>query len=202
MMYVANDEEIKRYILDGSPAKYPSEEPDHGATPVAGSTPRGAGAELDPGMKMPAYRDHLSGTDLDDLVAAFKVLSGMRKPPGGSPARRGYDLARQWDCFSCHGPAASGGLPNPGSFAGFVPGWYGADFSEMVESRAEFDAWILEGAITRLADHIVASRYLASQRIGMPSYEQMTPAQLDELWAYAQWLQETDGGHQGDATPW
>jgi hypothetical protein len=36
----------------------------------------------------------------------------------------------------------------------------------------------------------------------MPAYEQMTPAQLDELWAYTQWLQETDGGYQGEATPW
>ncbi|MCZ6649089.1 MAG: hypothetical protein O7D35_00310 [Acidobacteria bacterium] len=188
MMYVANDEEVKRYILDGSPQ-------DHAPAQTAAH-------EHAEHMEMPAYRDHVSGTDLDDLVAAFKVLSGMRKPPGGSPARKGYDLSRQWDCFSCHGPAGSGGLPNPGSFTGFVPGWYGADFSEMVQSRAEFDAWIHEGSIARLRDHFMASRYLESQRLSMPAYEQMTPAQLDELWAYTQWLQETDGGYQGEATPW
>jgi len=202
MMYVANDEEIEKYILDGSPAKHPSEEPDPGSTPVAGRTLPDAGGEHDHGMKMPAYREVLGGTDLDDLVAAFKVLSGMSKPPGGSPARKGYDLAQTWDCFSCHGPAGSGGLPNPGSFTGFIPGWYGADFLEMVRDRPEFDAWIREGAITRLVNHPIASRYMASQRVHMPSYQQMTPAELDDLWAYTRWLQETGGGYQGNAAPW
>ena len=184
MMYVESDEEIRQYILDGS-------------LPGSSSATRPPAA-----MKMPAYRDVVSATELDDLVAAFKVLAGMRKPPAGSAARRGYEQARRWDCFSCHGPAGSGGLPNPGSFTGFIPGWYGADFTDMVRNRAEFDAWIRAGAIDRLAGHFMASRYLRSQRVGMPAYEQMTTPELDELWAYTQWLHETGGGHEGDATPW
>jgi len=203
MMYVANDEELKRYILDGSPENHePVQAAAHQHSEEGDAEHAGAGGEHPGHMKMPAYRTVLGGTDLDDLVAAFKVLSGMRKPPGGSPARRGFDQARRWDCFSCHGPAGSGGLPNPGSFTGFVPGWHGADFDEMVHDRAEFDAWIREGSIARLRDHFIASRYLESQRLSMPAYEQMTEIQLDELWAYTEWLEDTGGGYQGDANPW
>lgn len=190
MMYVKNDEEIRRYILDGDLDDHPDPE-DPGGAP-----------ESSRAIHMPAYRDVLSGSDLDDLVAAFKVLSGMVKPAGGSPARRGRDLARKWDCLSCHGAGGSGGLANPGSFAGFVPGWYGADFKELVRDRAEFDAWIREGSITRLKTHFIASRYLESQRISMPAYGNLSSAELDDLWAYTRWLQETGGGHEGKPAPW
>ena len=151
---------------------------------------------------MPAYGDVLSDSELEDLVAAFKALSGMTAPPRETPERAGYDLARHWRCFDCHGPAGSGGLPNPGSFAGFVPGWYGADFEDLVRDRDEFDAWILEGALPRLSGHPVAKHFLTRQKIAMPAYPVLTNAQLDNLWAYAAWLQETDGGHRSEIRQW
>jgi hypothetical protein len=36
----------------------------------------------------------------------------------------------------------------------------------------------------------------------MPAYEEMTTEQLDSLWAYTQWLAETDGGHRGKIASW
>ena len=100
------------------------------------------------------------------------------------------------------GSAGSGGLPNPGSFTGYVPGWYGADFGELVRDRQEFDGWIRDGTIPRLARHPIAGYFLERQRVPMPAYRDMTTGELDNLWAYFQWLEETDGGHRGEIQPW
>jgi mono/diheme cytochrome c family protein len=182
MMYVENDDEVRQYILDGEL--------------------EGHVEEHDEAIEMPAYRDYVDDGEVDDLVAAFKVLSGMSVPPSDSAARRGLDVARRWQCFSCHGAAGSGGLPNPGSFTGFIPGWYGADFDDLVRDRGEFDEWIREGSIKRLRQSRVARYFIGRQRIQMPEYGQLTPEELDDLWAYARWLRETDGGHRGSAKPW
>ena len=176
MMHVENDADIRRIILEGS--------------------------ESDGAIGMPAYKDVMDGGDVDDLVAAFKVVSGMTGPPRGSPARAGLGVALDWKCFACHGAAGSGGLPNPRSFTGFVPGWYGADFDDLVHDRDEFDRWIVDGTIPRLANQRLARFFLERQRLTMPAYPETTPQQLDDLWAYAVWLRETEGGHTAEPLPY
>lgn len=177
MMYVKSDRDVRRYIVEGSPR------PERAVT-------------------MPAYGDILSEADLTDLIATFKAVSGMVAPAPGTPARKGYDLAREQRCFSCHGPAGCGGLPNPGSFTGFVPGWYGPDFGDLVRDRAEFTGWILEGGIPRLRNHPIARYFLRRQRLQMPAYRDLASEELDALWAYLRWLEETDGGHAGEIASW
>ena len=187
MMYVDNDVQIAEYIRDG-----------------ISETRRGSPTAMTERSKqtivMPAYGNLLDRTDLDDLVAGFKVLSRMSLPGAGTLERRGLDLAERWGCFSCHGPAGSGGLPNPASFTGFVPGWYGADFADLVRDRGEFDGWVRDGTIPRLAAGRVASFFLARQRLTMPAYRSLEPSELDALWAYAQWLERTDGGYRGSGS--
>ena len=139
--------------------------------------------------------------NLEDLTAAFKVLSGMVAPPSDTPGGRGLDRARTWGCFACHGPAGSGGLPNPGSFTGFIPGWHGADFQDMVRDRTEFDTWITKGSIPRLAANPVATHFMSRQRIKMPAYRNFAKADLDDLWAYSRWLDRTGGGIRKEAGP-
>jgi mono/diheme cytochrome c family protein len=184
MMYVKNDQDIRRYILNGSTPKVESREG------FAGSAPRAA-------LTMPSYRGHLQGKDLEDLVAAYKVLSGMAGPPPGGPEERGYQLARQWHCLSCHGAGGSGGLPDPGSFSGFIPGWYGADFKDLVRSQEEFVAWIRDGGIPRLAHNPLASYFLRRQRIRMPRYRNLEAGEVQDLWAYVRWLNRSGGGLTG-----
>ncbi|MFQ5718213.1 MAG: c-type cytochrome [Acidobacteriota bacterium] len=178
-IYVMDTRDVRDFILDGHTGDASSPDADQ---------------ELAGTIRMPAYRDVLSGTDLEDLVAAFTVLSGMRRPVAGSAARRGLDLAVTWDCLACHGAAGSGGLPNPGSFTGFIPGWYGPDFSDLVRSRDEFETWIRQGSIPRLSGQAVARYFLARQRISMPPYPRFTSEQIDDLWSYAAWLDRTGGG--------
>ncbi len=181
MMYVQSDSDIHHFILEGSIPKVESPEPAANGKPVKAE------------VAMPAFRRVLRGSDLEDLTAAFKVLSAMVSPPAG-PEERGLSLARAWGCFSCHGPGGSGGLSNPGSFAGFIPGWYGPDFQDTVRDRSEFDAWVREGRITRFASNPVAARFMSRQRIQMPAYRRFSPADLDDLWAYTRWLEATEGG--------
>ena len=194
MMYVESDDDVRRYILEGTPP--------HDDGKRAQGHDAGRHDHEDRAITMPAYERVISESDLEDLVATFKVLSGMVKPPGDTPARTGYDVAREWKCFSCHGPGGSGGFPNPGSFTGFIPGWYGADFEDLVRDRAEFDSWIRDGTIPRLSGHPIARVFLERQRVSMPAYRGLTPGQLAGLWAYARWLKQTDGGHRGEIASW
>lgn len=175
MMYVSSDDEVREYILDGVSRKR--------AASASAREERARAA-----VRMPAYRDVLDGRDLEDLVAAFRALSGMGRPPSDSPEGRGHDLARRLGCFACHGAAASGGLPNPGSFAGFIPGWYGPDFRDLVRGREEFDAWLREGRIARLERSRLASYFTSRQKLRMPAYAGLTAGELEALWAYAGWL--------------
>jgi len=181
MMYVSDAEEIRETILDGVSRKRAAS---------ASAREERARAEI----WMPAYRDRLRGRDLEDLVAAFQALSGMTRPAEGTDAARGLAVAQRWRCLSCHGPAAAGGVSNPGSFAGFIPGWYGADFTDLVRDRREFDAWIRDGEIPRLARHPVASFFTQRQKLQMPTYKNLPPEDLDALWAYAGWLAAEGNG--------
>ena len=191
MMYVESDADIHRFILEGSIPKVESGET---AAAPGGEPPKAA-------VAMPSFKSELSGSDLEDLTAAFKVLSGMVAPPSDTPGGRGLDRARTWGCFACHGPAGSGGLPNPGSFTGFIPGWHGADFQDMVRDRTEFDTWITKGSIPRLAANPVATHFMSRQRIKMPAYRNFAKADLDDLWAYSRWLDRTGGGIRKEAGP-
>jgi len=182
MMYVNSDEQIRQFILDG-------------VSHARRESPAGVEERERMTIRMPAYRGLVGERAVDDLVAAFKVLSRMTLPPEGSAPRRGLELVERWDCTSCHGPAGSGGRPNPGSLTGFIPGWYGADFEDLVRDRAEFDAWVREGTTARLGSSRLASYFLRRQRLSMPAYGDFAAEELDDLWAYVLWLGETQGGH-------
>jgi hypothetical protein len=181
MMYVKGDEDVRRFILDGSTPKVESRQG------FAGHPPQAA-------ISMPSYRGQLQGKDLEDLVAAYKILSGMAGPPPDGPEGRGFQTARTLGCFSCHGPGGSGGFPDPGSFAGFIPGWYGADFHDLVRGKEEFVSWIRDGGIPRLDGNPLARYFLRRQRIGMPRYRSLESAAVEDLWAYVKWLDKTGGG--------
>ena len=201
MMYVESDEEIRNYILYGHRGRPNEKSPEHVDSDSHAHTHDSA-TQGEPEIHMPAYEGVVDSAALEDLVATFKVLSGMSLPPTDSPERRGYELARSWGCFSCHGPAGSGGRQNPASFAGFIPGWYGADFQDLVRNREEFDTWIREGSIPRLAENPVAAFFMRRQRVLMPRYMNLSVRDLDGLWAYVGWLERTGGGHEGGGNPW
>lgn len=172
---------VREYVLRGSALRR--------ETPAAAKPSRAKGV-----IEMPAYAGRLTERQIEDVVAAFTVVSGMSRPPEGSKAAEGYAFAAVRGCFSCHGPGGSGGRPNPGAYTGTVPGWYGAEFRDLVADRGEFDRWIREGRNARVEASAIGGAFLRRQALKMPGYRGVSDDDLDALWAYVAWLGDTRGG--------
>jgi mono/diheme cytochrome c family protein len=176
MMYAHSDQELREYILDGAPQAKLAR-PEYRAE-IEGQA-----------LRMPAYRPEVSARQADDLVAYLRAASGLLGPPDDTLAAKGADAAISAGCFNCHGDLGIGGLPNPGSLKGYIPGFGGPDFDELVRSDDELRAWITEGVIPRLRDDRLASFFLERQRVKMPGYRDLlAPADVDALVAYVRWI--------------
>src|SRR5581483_2209472 len=102
--------------------------------------------------------------------------------PDAQLAARGADLALELSCFACHGPLGAGGVPNPGSFKGYVPAFWGSDFDDLVHDDEELRRWIAEGKIARIADHPIGRIFFRRQVIKMPAYGRFRPPEdIDAL---------------------
>lgn len=176
MMFAKDDDDLRAWILDGAPAAK--------LNSVAYQEAMAAQA-----IRMPAYREIIDDEQLDDLVAYLRSASELLYPPERDLAEEGAELAHDLGCFACHGEMGGGGLPNPGSLKGYVPGFYGPDFAELVRDDTELRAWIADGGVPRLSDDPLASFFLERQRIKMPGYkDHLSSEQLDALVAYVRWI--------------
>jgi len=180
MMYAHSDDEVREYIVDGAPAARRGDESYREAMRAQA-------------LQMPAYRGFVSAAEVEDLVAYIRAASGMFTPPEGSAAARGAQLARDYGCAHCHGEMGIGGRPNPGSLKGYVPGFVGHDFADLVRDDAELRDWIGKGTIARLQESAVARFFLERQRLQMPAFDRFASAEeIADLAAYVRWLsQET-----------
>lgn len=138
---------------------------------------------------MPAFRGKLSAREVGALVAYVRTVGSMRVPDPGTPEAEGFDVAFASGCFGCHGDAGMGGIGNPGSFKGYIPGWRGADYGELVASDAELREWIEYGGIPRLSEHSIAKHFVRGQIIKMPRFkDRLTPEKIEKLMAYVKWV--------------
>lgn len=175
MMFVAGESELREYILDGAPA----------AKRARASYRDAMAAQA---IRMPAYRGWVSERDIEALVAYLRVASDLLAPADEMVAR-GANLARRAGCFACHGEMGSGGLPNPGSLKGYIPGFIGNDFAELVRDDEELRAWIRDGTIARVSEHPVGGYFFRRQRIQMPAYRRfLSEADIEAIAAYVRWL--------------
>jgi mono/diheme cytochrome c family protein len=177
MMYVRDQSEVREYILDGVSKR-------------RAANPKATADRLRAAIQMPAYRDVLTGRQVDDLVAYFMAASQMA-PIVEEVASRGRLLVRQHRCESCHGVGGAGGVRNPGSLKGYIPGWLGDDFPDLVRDDAELRQWIQEGKVDRLLLNPIARHFLVGQRLQMPPYRAaFTPEETDAIVAYIHWLRQ------------
>src|SRR5436309_913718 len=175
MMYVKTSDDLREYVRDGAPRRR-REDPDYRAKMEAAA------------LRMPAYGDVVTDAQLDDLVAYLRAASGQILPDQ-ELAARGSELASEHTCFACHGPLGAGGVPNPRSFKGYVPSFWGADFDELVRDDTELRTWIAKGEIPRIAEHPIGGRFVQQQTIKMPAYARFLPdADIDALVAYVRWI--------------
>ncbi|HYC53478.1 MAG TPA: c-type cytochrome [Candidatus Binatia bacterium] len=178
MMWADSEEEIRQWILNGRPD---DEKPEQRSGVSAG---QGTGRAL----VMPAYKDHLNADELDSLMLYIKAISGLQFPEEGR-TRAGFELAHELGCFRCHGPMGVGGVANPGSLKGYVPGFTGEDYTELVQSPAEAAQWIRDGVSQRFQDNPLAYKILERQVIKMPAYgAYLSDGQIDSLVAVVDWL--------------
>jgi len=145
-------------------------------------------------LHMPAFGKRMDRAQLDDLAAYVRATSGEFLPEDSTlkdVMTRGIDLGKSLGCTSCHGPLGAGGPVNPGSFKGYVPGWNGADFAELVKDSTEFRVWVQDGEPQRFATNGLAHWFLHGARTHMPSYhDRVSDQQLKDLWAFIRVMRE------------
>ena len=180
MMWADSEEELRQWIMNGRPD---DAEPEERTGVSAGQgTPRA--------IVMPAYKNHLNADELDSLMIYLKAISGLQFPEEGK-TRAGFELAHELGCFRCHGPMGVGGVANPGSLKGYVPGFSGEDYAELVQSPAEASQWIRNGVSDRFRDNPLAYRILERQAVKMPAYgPYLSDGQIDSLVSVVEWLNQ------------
>jgi len=175
MMYVKGADDLREYILDGAP-KRKREDADYQAKVQAAA------------LRMPAYRAFVSAAQAEDLVAYLRATSGQVLPDA-ELATRGAEIAGELSCFSCHGPLGAGGIANPGSFKGYIPGFWDRDFDELVHDDGELHQWIGKGELPRISNHPIGRIFFHRQAIKMPKYEDIrSKDDIDALAAYVRWI--------------
>lgn len=182
--FVSNDQDIRDWILDGK-RKRREEKP--------GGQPRRAFKRQPHALFMPAYRGRVSTGQLNDLVAYYKAVTefGQRY---NAQQRQGKEVAAAKGCFGCHGPLGMGVAEgDPGSFKGYIPGWAGSDYGDLVKSDAELRQWIMNGRSDRLMTNPVAKHFITGETIKMPPFkDELTPKDYDAIAAYIKGLREQD----------
>ena len=173
MMYAESRQEIEEFIRFGAPRSWQLDF-------------EAVARLVDQRVRMPAYDARLSDGEIEALTTWASVVEGV-EVAGDEGAAAGRQLARQNGCISCHGLEGAGGLPNPRSLGGFIPGFLGANFTDLVRNRAEFDEWVRSGTLERLKGNPLIRRAWRRQTLPMPAYrEALSEEEVDALWAWVQ----------------
>jgi mono/diheme cytochrome c family protein len=182
MMWADSEEQLREWIVYGRPRDGEHE---------LERTGFDAGQGSERAIVMPAFEPHIRAGEIELLMAYLKAISGLQFPEDKTVAK-GLELAHELGCFRCHGPMGVGGVRNPGSLKGYVPGFSGDDFAELVADEEEAREWIVNGISERFSVNTAARAVLALQAIKMPAYGRfLSEQELDSLVALVAWL---DGG--------
>ena len=178
MMWADSEDQLREWILYGRLLEEDEEE----------RSGLAAGQATDRALVMPAFEPYLTAGELDDLVAYVKSISGLQFPEDKAAAK-GLELVHKLGCFRCHGAMGTGGVSNPASLKGYVPGFFGEDYAELVADDGELEQWIRNGISDRFANDPLAKRVIAGQALKMPAYgEFLEDEEIDQLLAVVRWL--------------
>lgn len=127
---------------------------------------------------MPPFKEHLSAQEIDDLMAFVALQQYSNEALVSGSQMRGEDLARRFACFTCHGELGQGGVMNPGSLKGYIPGFFGKDFRALTQNGDIEDVveWIENGASDAFLDQgfpgFYPGRFFTERQvIKMPAYK-------------------------------
>ncbi len=134
---------------------------------------------------MPAFGSRLGAGEWQDVAVAVGGMTGLVGVPEDQELAAGHDIAVQMGCFSCHGVLGGGGVANPGSLKGRVPGFFGPDF---VAAQAAGLEEILRRGSTPTHTPVPG---LPGPVLSMPAYgDRLDSTELDLLVRYLGWLRE------------
>ena len=100
---------------------------------------------------MPAYATRVGKATLDRLVFGAEVCTGLTGVVDEPEVRIGLTIAAEMGCFDCHGPMGAGGVANPGTVGGWVPGFFGASFARQSEGLDGIEGIVRDGRTVRRA---------------------------------------------------
>jgi len=136
---------------------------------------------------MPPFADRLVAGEWRRIVVAVGSLVGILGVPEDQELAAGRDIVMQMGCRACHGVLGGGGVPNPGSLSGEVPGWYGRSFSSVAAGEGSLEALLRDGA--RQHGNLFPGE--APPLLVMPAYGgRLDSVELDLLARYLEWLHE------------
>ncbi len=98
-------------------------------------------------LKMPAFADRLSDAQIEDLVSFVALAQYGETTSHSADLPKGEAIARRYGCYTCHGELGQGGVGNPRSLKGYIPGFFGDDFRALTRNgnRQDLHEWILDG---------------------------------------------------------
>lgn len=131
-----------------------------------------------------------------DLLAYFEAVrlkrSFSKRVNSRNPNRllQGERLAREYNCFQCHGELGQGGFRNAGALKGYIPGYFGDDFAQLTRggNAESVRAWISQGIDPALYDYPIrgpiAEFFIGHQAVSMPRFGTLPDSKIQLLTEY------------------
>ncbi len=119
------------------------------------------------------------------LILLYPAVRDLLLGVHVTSAERGYRVALRSGCFNCHGTDGSGGVKNPGSKDGEVPGFSGGTPMMWAKSEQELREYILDGGPARRRQDPQYRAQTQKQLLAMPAYRgRLRARDVDDLIAY------------------
>jgi mono/diheme cytochrome c family protein len=119
------------------------------------------------------------------LLALSVVGFGILRRPAPSRVQRGWTVAYQKGCFTCHGPGGIRGMADPGHGLDEIPPFSGGLITMYAQNEGEIREWILDGMPRRVRDDPEQMKLRASAIIAMPAWRgRLTRRETDDLVAF------------------
>jgi len=104
-------------------------------------------------------------------AVGLSYASFVRWRTGGiSTVQRGWTVAHEKGCFTCHGPGGIRGMANPGHGLGDVPTFSGGLIRMYARDEGEIREWILDGMPRALRDDPEQMKQRNDATIRMPRW--------------------------------
>jgi mono/diheme cytochrome c family protein len=107
--------------------------------------------------------------------------------------QRGWIVAAEKGCFTCHGPGGIRGMANPGHAEEEVPPWSGGLVTMYVQSEQDLREWILDGLPQRIKKDPQQMKLREKAVVDMPAWRGLlSDRELDDLVAYVKAVSDFD----------